>query len=93
METNPNHWGEFLSNWPADVSRHGIVVTTFNEQILFSTFWTSGNFLMLERQTPDSQGARTLILPYEQILALKMVDLIKPKSFKAAGFEGPPSKY
>jgi hypothetical protein len=92
METNPNHWGEFFSHWPADLPRRGIIVTSFNEQISFSTFWTSGNFLLLERQTPDSQGSRSVVVPYNQILALKIVDIVKPKHFKAMGFEGVFSK-
>jgi hypothetical protein len=92
METNTNHWGEFFSHWPADLPRHGIIVTSFNEQISFSSFWTSGNFLLLERQMPDSLGARSVVVPYNQILALKIVDIVKPKNFKALGFEGVFSK-
>lgn len=92
METNSNHWGEFFLHWPADLQRRGILVTAFNEQISFSTFWTSGSFLLLERQTPDAQGTRSIVLPYDQILALKIVDVVKPKHFKAAGFEGLPPK-
>jgi hypothetical protein len=46
----------------------------------------------LERQTPDSLGARTIILEYAQISAMKIVDVVKSKSFQSIGFEGPPSK-
>jgi hypothetical protein len=92
METNPNYWGEFFLRWPAELPRHGTVVTAFNEQISFSTFWTSGNFLMLERQTPDSQGTHSIVVPYDQILALKIVDVLKPKYVRAIGFEGTPPK-
>ncbi|MGA2060840.1 MAG: hypothetical protein ABSG67_10195 [Thermoguttaceae bacterium] len=92
METNSNHWGEFFLRWPADLPRRGILVTAFNEQISFSNFWTSGNFLLLERQTPDSLGARSVVVPYNQILALKIVDVVKAKQFKAVGFEGVSSK-
>ena len=92
METNYNQWGEFFIHWPADLPRRGIIVTSFNEQISFSTFWTSGNFLYLERQTPDSLGARSVVVPYNQILALKIVDVVKAKQFKVAGFEGVSSR-
>lgn len=91
METNLNYWAEFFKRWPTELARHGIVVTAFNEQISFSTFWTSGNFLMFERQTPDAQGARSVVVPYDQILALKIVDVVKSKHFQAMGFEGTPS--
>jgi hypothetical protein len=92
METISNHWCEFFLHWPTDLPRRGIIVTSFNEQIVFSNFWTSANFLYLERQTPDSQGARSVVVPYNQILALKIVDVVKAKQFKAAGFEGVSSK-
>jgi hypothetical protein len=92
METNANYWAEFFAHWPIDLPRRGILVTSFNEQIIFATFGTSGNFLLLERQTPDALGARSVVVPYEQILALKIIDIVKPKHFKAAGFEGAPSK-
>jgi hypothetical protein len=92
METNTNYWGEFFLHWPVDLARRGIIVTSFNEQISFSSFSTSGNFLLLERQTPDSQGARSVIVPYNQVLALKIVDVTKPRQFKAAGFEELSSK-
>ena len=88
MEANSNHWGEFFSRWPAELPQRGIIVTTFNEQISFSAFWTSASLLLLERQTPDSMGARSIVLPYNQIIALKIVDVVKPKHFKAVGFEG-----
>jgi hypothetical protein len=92
MTTDSNYWGEFFANWPAELPRRGIVVTSFNEQIVFSTFWTSGSLLMLERQTPDSLGARSIVIPYDQILALKITDIVKAKSFKAAGFDGVAAK-
>ncbi|MGW8256774.1 MAG: hypothetical protein ACWGMZ_04745 [Thermoguttaceae bacterium] len=88
MEKDSCNWHDFFSRWPADLPHRGIVITTFNEQILFSAFWTTDAFLMLERQTPDSLGARTIILSYSQIVALKIVDVLKPKQVKAAGFVG-----
>ena len=91
METTSNYWNDFFSRWPADLPHHGILVTAFSEQITFSAFWISEKFLMLERQTPDSMGARTIILPYNQILALKITDVVKPRQFKVAGFEITPS--
>jgi hypothetical protein len=91
MEANANYWGEFFTLWPADLPRRGALVTAFNEQVFFSTFSTSANFLFLERQTPDSIGARSIILPYSQILAVKIVDVVKTKQFKAVGFEMPPA--
>jgi hypothetical protein len=92
MGINSNHWYDFFLHWPAELNRRGIIVTSFNEQIFFSAFWTSETFLMVERQTPDAIGARSIILPYDQIIALKISDVVKAKQFKATGFEGGVSK-
>jgi hypothetical protein len=89
MEANSNHWGEFFAHWPADVPRRGVMVTSFNEQILFSTFSTSADLLFLERQTPDAIGARSIILPYNAVVAVKIVDVVNVKQFKAVGFDVP----
>jgi hypothetical protein len=82
------NWRDFFLHWPSDMHRRGIVVTSFGEQIPFSGFWTSSNLLLLERQSPDSLGARTIILAFTQITALKIVDVVKSKSFQTMGFEG-----
>jgi hypothetical protein len=92
MENFTDHWCEFFSLWPADLPRRGIIVTGFNEQIVFSSFSTSKNFLFIERQTPDSLGARSIITTYNQIIAVKITDVIKPKTFKAVAFDSAGSK-
>jgi hypothetical protein len=92
MPTVIENWRDLFAQWPADLNRRGILVTSFGEQIPFSAFWTSSNLLLLERQTPDSLGARTILLDYKQISAMKIVDVVKSKSFQSIGFEGPPSK-
>ncbi len=88
-----DNWRDFFTQWPAEMHRRGIVVTSFGEQIPFSAFWTSSNLLLLERQTPDSLGARTIVLAFTQITALKIVDVLKLNAFQTIGFEGPPSKH
>jgi hypothetical protein len=85
-------WKDFFNQWPAEMNRRGIIVTSFGEQIPFSAFWTNANYLLMERQTPDSLGARTIALDFQQIAALKIVDVLKSKAIQALGFEGPPSK-
>ena len=74
------------------MARRGVLVTTFGEQIPFAGFSTSDAFLLVERPAPDTVGTRMLVLPYEQIAALKITEVIKPKVLRAAGFEGPPAK-
>jgi len=93
MPPKLENWQDFFTQWPVDMARRGILVTLFGEQIPFSAFWMNSNFLLLERQTPDSLGARTLVVSFTQIAALKIVDVLKAKSFEAIGFVGPAAKY
>jgi hypothetical protein len=85
-----NHeiWRDCFGNWPAEVPRRGVLVTQFNEQIAFDGFMTGQDMLLMERRAPDTVGARKVALPYRDIAALKYIDVIKGKSFEAAGFKG-----
>ena len=81
-------WKDLFGRWPEALSRNGIVVTNFDEQISFSGFMASEAMLLLERTTPDASGARKVILPYGNISALKIIDVVKSKPFTDLGFEG-----
>ncbi len=81
-------WRDYFVGWPKDIPRRGVLVTSFNEQVPFDGFMTTDTLLLVERRTPDSIGARKLILPYGQIVAIKLTDVVKAKSFAAAGFSG-----
>ncbi len=85
-------WKDFFGNWPQGISRSGILVTAYNEQIPFSGFLTGDSLLLLERRTPDALGARTVVLSYGEVSALKIVEVVKSKVFLSAGFQGPPAK-
>jgi len=80
-------WKDFFRNWPADVDRRGILVTSYEEQIPFDGFMTSETMVLLERRAPDTVGARKVLLPFQNIVAIKITDVIKAKSFLASGFE------
>jgi len=73
--------------WPSDMPRRGVLLTSLNEQIPFSGFMTSENLLLLERTTPDSMGARTIIIPYENVAMVKLTDPAKVKALRGMGFE------
>ena len=64
-----------------------MVVTTFDEQIPFEGFAVSESLLLLDRKIPDTLGARKILIPYGQILALKITDVVKLKAFQSLGFE------
>ena len=82
-----SNWKDIFSVWPAEMARRGVMVTSFGEQIGFGSFSVGEGFLLLERQTPDAVGGRAIILPYEQILGLKITDVVKSKTFQAFGFK------
>ena len=92
MDVSTSHWRDFFCNWPKEMSRHGILVTSFGEQIPFSGFMTGKSLLLMDRKTPDTLGARTIVLAYEEITALKIVEVVKSKMFLSLGFDAAPSK-
>jgi hypothetical protein len=81
-------WVDLFARWPAGVARKGVLVTNFGEQIQFSGFMASKTMLLVERQTPDTVGARKVILPYANILGVKIAEIVKSAAFHALGFEG-----
>jgi hypothetical protein len=82
-------WKEMFARWPADMPRRGVLVVAFGEQISFTNFATGDGFLLLERQSPDAVGGRTIVLAYDKILGLKLVDVAKAKALQALGFSLP----
>jgi hypothetical protein len=68
------------------------VLVTALEQIPFEAFATSDDLLLLERRAPDTLGARTVLVAYQTIQAVKIVDVVKVKSFSPLGFVAPPPK-
>ncbi len=81
-------WRDYFLKWPKEMPRRGVLVTSFGEQIPFDGFLTTDTLLLVERRTPDTIGARKLILSYDQVLAIKLVDVVKSKVLNAAGFVG-----
>lgn len=79
-------WGDFFSRWPSGVPKRGILVTLFGEQIPFSGFLFRDDILFVERTTPDQLGGRALLLPVDQIAAVKFLDVVKTKSLEVCGF-------
>ena len=88
MPTSESYWKSFFDNWPDTIEHRGVILTTLGEQIPFNGFMTSDAFVVFSRNTPDAIGARTVILPYEKLGALKMTDIIKSPEYRKAGFQG-----
>jgi hypothetical protein len=85
-------WRHCFENWPDEVARRGVVVTSFGEQIAFENFAASDRMLLVERRAPDTVGARTVLIPYQNVAALKVVDVVKAKAFAQLGFAVPAPK-
>ncbi|NQU19924.1 MAG: hypothetical protein HQ567_01470 [Candidatus Nealsonbacteria bacterium] len=92
MDVSTSCWKDFFCNWPKGMAPTGVLVTTFGEQVPFSSFMTGKTLLMMERKTPDSLGCRMLLVAYEEITALKIVDVVDSKIFLSLGFDVAPSK-
>ncbi len=85
-------WRHCLEHWPTELERRGVLVTSFDEQIPFDGFAVGDEMLIVERRTPDTSGARLVIIPYQNIRALKIVDVAKLKAFQPMGFVLPPPR-
>jgi len=81
-------WKEWFGNWPDDLARQGVLVTSLGEQIPFSGFLTSETLLLVQRHAPDTVGTRQVLLPYGKIDCVKITDVVKPKVFSSGGFAG-----
>lgn len=65
-------WQSAFAAWPAELPRAGMLVTSGQETIPFVDFLLGPDFLIVERDKPDSQGARKLIVALAAITAVKL---------------------
>jgi len=84
-------WQHCFENWPAELHRRGVLVTSFGEQIPFENFAASDRMLLLERRAPDTMGARTVLIAFHHVVSVKIVDVVKLKAFSSLGFSAPPA--
>jgi hypothetical protein len=80
-------WRGCFRAWPSNVPQRGVLVTTFDEQIPFASFMVTDELLFIERRNPDTLGTRSVIMPYGNIAAVKIVDPIEPREFRTFGFQ------
>ena len=85
-------WRTCFQQWPAEIERRGVLVTSFGEQILFDNFAISENMLLIERKAPDTVGARLVLVALGTIQAVKIIDVVKIKVFQSMGFVVTPHK-
>jgi hypothetical protein len=82
-------WRELFENWPPSIPRKGVVVTKFGENVPFVMYLLRPGMILLERDKPDTIGGRKVMLAYDQIAAVKIVDPLELIRFQAFGFAPP----
>ncbi|QDT63012.1 hypothetical protein [Calycomorphotria hydatis] len=82
-------WRNLFEGWPGSIPQQGLVVTTFGEQIPFVKFLVSGSLLIVERDKPDTQGSRKVMIAYSAIEAVKIADPGEIARYQVMGFQPP----
>ena len=82
-------WRTLFENWPESMPREGLLVTTFQETIPFVNFLISAEILIVERDKPDTYGARKVMLAYNAISALKLTSPQELARYQVMGFQAP----
>jgi hypothetical protein len=81
-------WKEFFSKWPEKLPKRGLLVSTLNEATPFKSFLLRSDMLLLERTNPDPAGARYILMQYDAIHMVKLIDPLREEVFVSAGFAG-----
>lgn len=82
-------WRMLFESWPEAVPREGLLVTIFNETIPFVNYLISDRLLVIERDKPDTFGARKVILDYGSISAVKITSPMEFARLQVMGFQPP----
>jgi hypothetical protein len=86
--TSSQVWKSVFNNWPTGIPRRGLVISSLNEPMPFKGFMVKEDVVLLERTNPDSLGARFILLGFEAINCVKLIDPLKESVFASAGFLG-----
>ncbi len=89
MNPSAESWRNLFENWPATLPRRGLLVTSFDSGVPFVNYMIAGGLLLLERDKPDASNARKVIVGYDQILGMKITDVIELTKFQVLGFHPP----
>jgi hypothetical protein len=76
-----------FENWPDAIDRRGAIVTSHGESIPFAGFMISAGLLLIERDGPDANGARKIILAYDTIAMVKLTTAGEMSRFQVMGFQ------
>ncbi len=65
-------WRNVFASWPPTLPRTGLLVLAGQETVPFVDFLLGESFVVVERDKPDAQGARKLIVALAAITAVKL---------------------
>jgi hypothetical protein len=82
-------WRSLFHQWPASLPKQGLLVTNFGEQIPFVNFLVSDTAVLVERDKPDTIGARKVVVDYGTIAAVKLTDPSDLERYRPLGFQSP----
>jgi hypothetical protein len=88
MEIQQSKWQALFAKWPEKIPKRGVVVSTLNEATPFKSFFIKGDMLLLERTNPDTLGARFILMGFDAIHMVKLIDPLREEIFTSAGFVG-----
>ena len=81
-----NSWQTLFENWPKSMPKVGVLITSFGDTVPFNEFKVNEGILLVQRERPDTIGARKLMVSFTAIVALKMVDVDGLEAYAAMGF-------
>jgi hypothetical protein len=87
MSTETN-WKDVFAKWPASLPKRGVLVSTLNESTPFKSFLLRGDILLLERTNPDPLGGRYVLIGFDAIHMVKLIDPLTEATLTSAGFSG-----
>ncbi|MEO0531495.1 MAG: hypothetical protein AAF266_13110 [Planctomycetota bacterium] len=64
------------------------MISQLNESTVFKSFMLQGELVLLERISPDSVGARFVVLPFDEIASVRYTDQLPQEALESAGFVG-----
>lgn len=82
-----NSWQNLFENWPRNFPRQGVLVTDFQETIPFNDFRVNEGILLLQRERPDTIGARKMMVSFRAIVGLKLTGVEELDVYDAMGFQ------
>ncbi|MCA9234995.1 MAG: hypothetical protein KDA44_05975 [Planctomycetales bacterium] len=86
MAATTETWRDLFTNWPAEVPRLGLIVSSLADQTPFRNFWIRGELLLLERNVPDANGGRFVLISFDVINTVKLNSPLNATMIAAAGF-------